>query len=52
MLAIGKPGDLTGSLPKKPSEGTTHKATDRIDTLAMPKTIDPNPNDPINALIR
>ena len=50
MLAIGKPGDLTGSLAKKPSELLSHKATDRTD--AMPKPIDPKPNDPINALIR
>jgi hypothetical protein len=50
MLAIGKPTDLTGSLAKKTTDG--HRTTERTDPLASPKTIDPNPNDPINALIR
>jgi hypothetical protein len=52
MLAIGKPGDLTGALAKRAGEPPTRKATDRIDPLTQPKTIDPKPNDPINALIR
>jgi hypothetical protein len=54
MLAIGKPGDLTASLPKKPTatDAGAHKATERLNPLASPKTIDPKPNDPINALIR
>jgi hypothetical protein len=52
MLAIGKPSDLTGSLPKKSSDAAARKAVDRTDPLAMPRTIDPKPNDPINALIR
>jgi len=52
MLAIGKPADLTGAIAKKPVDPLAHKATDRLDGLAMPKTIDPKPNDPINALIR
>ncbi len=52
MLAIGKPSDLTGSLAKKPADAPTHKASDRLDPPAMPKMIDPKPNDPINALIR
>ena len=51
LLAIGKPGDLTGSLPKKASEAA-HKPLEHVDPLAMPKTVDPRPNDPINALIR
>jgi hypothetical protein len=51
MLAIGRPGELTGSLAKKSSEAT-HKPPGKVDTLATPKAIDPQPNDPINALIR
>jgi hypothetical protein len=52
MLAIGKPGDLTGSLSRKPADSIVHKTTIRIELPPPPKAIDPKPNDPINALIR
>lgn len=52
MLAIGKPGDLTGSLAKKPVDLSAAKTPARILPQAMPRPIDPKPNDPINALIR
>ncbi len=52
LLALGKAGDLTGSLPKKGTDKVTKKITDKLDTLAPPKTVEPRPNDPINAIIR
>ncbi|MDR3496788.1 MAG: hypothetical protein P4L82_19505 [Ancalomicrobiaceae bacterium] len=52
MLAIGKAGDLTGSIPKKGANEQVKKATDKLDALVAAKGVEPRPNDPINALAR
>ena len=52
MLALGKAGDLTGSLPKKPVDKPVKKASDKLEMPAVPKTVEPRANDPINAIIR
>ncbi len=56
MLAVGKAGDVTGALPKKGSETargkTSDKSGEKPPAVTMPKSFDPKPNDPINALIR
>ena len=52
MLALGKAGDLTGSLPKPSADRQVKKSADKLDTLAAPKTVEPRANDPINAIIR
>ena len=52
MLALGKAGDLTGSLPKKPADKPVKKTLDKLDAMAPPKTVEPRANDPINAILR
>ncbi len=52
MLAIGKVGDITGSLPKKSVDGPVKKTTDKIAPFTSPKALDLRPNDAINKLIR
>lgn len=55
MLAIGKAGEVTGSLPKKGNDAAASsrsKPGEKPPAVTMPKSFDPKPNDPINALIR